>query len=515
MGDNGTRHSQRAAAGLSKAIRRDYVRPDTQIVGPDGTVRYLGRRNESVDPVMAFHKYNPARRDARTGKRPKPGAAAAGAAATARRGGVKDVAFGRSARNDDADGGPLGGLLRGPRDLVNRIPFMHLAITAALAHRVWCFVTRRFFGSSDAAAAAARENGNRQLATRAANGEEEEYDDDEYDLDERTEELLAQMQHASMLPTMLRASLPRSHRTSLAKRAAQQYHSRPRGYRTAHQMMHGGPAPATANGAGGSGGRQAAGGSGRRQAQRRPLGKLEKMDLIVRQQVRAAMLAQQQQQEQRLHQQLGALEPGPAAAARLALPGPAVAPGAASSSSALSTGQCGPPPPQASTSGPLVPAAAATGALPPAPPHWLQAGPPPPPPPAFRALPPELRARFQGMRHPGAAALAPAVRAAAAGPPPVGLQEAQAAPGVSGSSGATTAAASGSAASGSGAGAAVQGPGEASGRGHGDMDAAAAGMVAAGEGDSEGAEVRLAVPRVARGVRFARKAVGQENEGET
>ena len=87
---------------------------------------------------------------------------------------------------------------------------------------------------------------------------------------------------------MLRSSLPRPKRTNAARRAAQQHHSRPRSYRTAHQMMHpggaagaGGPAKPGAAGAGAAG----EGAGGRRAAAQRPLGKLEKMDLLVRQQV--------------------------------------------------------------------------------------------------------------------------------------------------------------------------------------------------------------------------------------
>lgn len=69
-----------------------------------------------------------------------------------------------------------------------------------------------------------------------------------------------------MLPAFLRASLPKPKHVPLGKRAAKQYHSRPRDHKTAHQMLHPGQ-------------------NGPNAPRRRPLGKLEQMDLLVRQQV--------------------------------------------------------------------------------------------------------------------------------------------------------------------------------------------------------------------------------------
>ncbi len=88
---------------------------------------------------------------------------------------------------------------------------------------------------------------------------------------------------------MVRAALPKQRkRPSLPKRAAQQYHSRPRGYRTAHQMMHpGSGAPVAAAGAGADAAAVGGGGGGRRAPAQRPVGKLEKMDMLLRQQVRS------------------------------------------------------------------------------------------------------------------------------------------------------------------------------------------------------------------------------------
>ncbi len=36
MSGNETKHSQRASSGQAKAVRLQYVRPDTLIKGPDG-----------------------------------------------------------------------------------------------------------------------------------------------------------------------------------------------------------------------------------------------------------------------------------------------------------------------------------------------------------------------------------------------------------------------------------------------------------------------------------------------
>ncbi|EFJ40294.1 hypothetical protein VOLCADRAFT_108232 [Volvox carteri f. nagariensis] len=432
MEDNATRHSLRAAAGLSKAIRQEYVPPDTHILGPDGTLRILGRRAETLDPVIAFRKSNPARRNAKSGKRPPRGRSTA----------LGGAPFGRGVKAGGSGGGPLGGFLQGPMELLGRIPLMNVLVTAALAHRVWSLVTRRLFGgdgrktassSSSSAAAAAQRGGDRQLARRNGDYDDDDDDeDDEYDMDEHAEELLSKVQHASMLPAMLRSSLPRPHRTSLAKRAAQQYHSRQRSYRTAHQMLHGGPAGATggsgslgagSNGGGGGGagrpGQGVAGGTGRRQAQRRPLGKLEKMDLIVRQQIRAAMLAQQRQQEQelllRLQQQQPELAAGPSGAASLQQqPSQRLLHQRSDHACPAPSGQLV----LAATSGN---SGGSRGPYPPANRTPLHPGPPPPP--AFRPLPPELRARLHGVRQPGAVAMAPAARAAAAGPPPLGEEE--------------------------------------------------------------------------------------------
>lgn len=81
-----------------------------------------------------------------------------------------------------------------------------------------------------------------------------------------------------LLPTMLRASLPKPKRKGRAQRAAELHHSRPRSYKTAHSMMHPGTHPA----AGAS-----AGSKGANVAKQRPVGKLEKMDILARQQVRS------------------------------------------------------------------------------------------------------------------------------------------------------------------------------------------------------------------------------------
>ncbi|KAG2448700.1 hypothetical protein HYH02_006056 [Chlamydomonas schloesseri] len=370
MSENTTKHALRAAAGQSKAFRSEVVRPDTLVAGPDGKTLVLGRKPDAALSAPRFHKYNPGRRGAGAAKFAK----AAAAAAAARR--------------------------RGPESLPGRIPFAHLILTAVIVHRVWTFLSRRLLRKPDAKAGA----GGKELARRRGEGgadgedgdeEEEDEEEEEEELDERAEALLSQMQSASMLPTMLRSSLPRPKRTNAARRAAQQHHSRPRGYRTAHQMMHpagAGPAKpgAAAAAAGGEGGRRA--------AAQRPLGKLEKMDLLVRQQVRAAMLAQAQQHHQLTQQ--GLLGPGAAAGAP-ALPAAA---GADPSGSGSST----------------------AGALA-LPPRSLPAGaiPPPPPlaPPVFRPLPPDLMARMAGMPRPAAAAMAPSARrAAAAAPAPEQMQ---------------------------------------------------------------------------------------------
>ncbi|KAG2433024.1 hypothetical protein HXX76_008751 [Chlamydomonas incerta] len=377
MGDNTTKHSLRAAAGQSKAFRSEVVRPDTLIAGPDGKALVLGRKPDAAASAPRFHKFNPGRRGAGAAKFTK----AAAAAAAARR--------------------------SGPESLPGRIPFAHMILTAVIVHRVWTFLSRRLLRKPDAKAGA----GSKQLARRrgegGADGEEDEEDEDEdeeEELDERAEELLSQMQGASMLPTMLRSSLPRPKHANAARRAAQQHHSRPRTYRTAHQMMHPGGAAGAAPakpGAAGAG----EGAAGRRPVAQRPLGKLEKMDLLVRQQVRAAMLAQAQQHHQMMQQQ-GLLGPGAGAAPHPALPGPSgSAAGAAGPSSTAGGASTGTGP--SGSSGPLAlaPRPLPAGAIPP---------PPPLAPPAFRPLPPDLMARLAGMPRPGAAAAAPSARRAAA-----------------------------------------------------------------------------------------------------
>ncbi|GIL71294.1 hypothetical protein Vretimale_2853 [Volvox reticuliferus] len=527
MDDHATRHSQRAAAGHSKAVRQDYVPPDTRIIGPDGTLRILGRRVEAMDPVMAFHKFNPTRRDSKNGKRLKPGAV--GTKTSRRNGGAASLPFGRKATKGIAGAGDglIEGILRRPMDVLGRIPFMNMLVTAALAHRVWSFVTRRFFGGGASGGSAAARIGDRQLAKRGGEYDDDDEEDEDDDLNERAEELLGRMQHASMLPTMLRSSLPRPHRTSLAKRAAQQYHSRPRGYRTAHQIIHGGPANATTNGVLDAGIRgsnkagQAAGGAGRRQAQRRQLGKLEKMDLIVRQQVRAAMLAQQRQQEHLLQQQiqLGALEAGPSCGTRLR--GLSVAQAAVdhagSNGSSCAVQRQSPlplphPNPQHASSGPLVLAGigatpAAAGAVLPL--HGLELGMPPPP--AFRPLPPELRARLQGMRQTGAAAMAPAFRAAAAGPPPAPQAGAQL-PCANNDTGLGAAAAFGIGSSGNGWEGAIENETSARAQGQSQLQGQDEGPIGNGiaalvSGKFEDSDAKIVVPRVARSARNASKAV--------
>lgn len=70
---------------------------------------------------------------------------------------------------------------------------------------------------------------------------------------------------------MLRASLPKPNRMGLAKRAGTLAHSRIQSHKTSHQMLHPGTAQVT--------------GQGRCTAQQRPLGKLERMDMLARQQV--------------------------------------------------------------------------------------------------------------------------------------------------------------------------------------------------------------------------------------
>ncbi|GIL46451.1 hypothetical protein Vafri_3444 [Volvox africanus] len=524
MDDHATRHSQRAMAGRAKVIRQDYVPPDTRIIGPDGTLRILGRRAEAMDPVMAFHKFNPSRRNPKNGKRLKSGAS--GTKTSQRDGGAAALPFGRKATKGSAGagGGLIGGILRGPMEVLGRIPVMNMLVTAVLAHRVWSFVARRFFGGGGGGSGAAARIGDRQLAKYGGeydNNDNEEDEDD--DLDERAEELLEQMQHASMLPTMLRSSLPRPHRTSLAKRAAQQYHSRPRGYRTAHQMIHGGPAPATTNGVLGASNRggsnkagQAAGGPGRRQAQRRQLGKLEKMDLIVRQQVRAAMLAQQRQQEYLLQQevQLGALEAGPGYDARSrAL---SVAQGAADHAARqlplpLIQRQQQHVDNKQASSGPLVLAGmcpTAAGTVPPL--HRLQPGMPPPP--AFQPLPPELRARLQGKRQPGAATMAPAFKAAAAGPPPSAPQAAAQLPCANSDPDLGEAAAAGPGSSGNGSGETAENENtsraKCQGQQQGQDEAPIGDDAAALTNETlQDSEVKIMVPRVARSLRNAVKAV--------
>ncbi len=88
---------------------------------------------EQADTLPAFHKYNSASR--KTAKQRKVAAATAKAAALRS---DKDASVPRS-----------GGL----RDLPGRVPFVHLVITAVVAHRIWCMVSRRLFrGQQDGAA---------------------------------------------------------------------------------------------------------------------------------------------------------------------------------------------------------------------------------------------------------------------------------------------------------------------------------------------------------------------------
>ncbi|GLI59293.1 hypothetical protein VaNZ11_001146 [Volvox africanus] len=533
MDDHATRHSQRAVAGRAKAIRQDYVTPDTRIIGPDGTLRILGRRAEAMDPVMAFHKFNPSRRNPKNGKRLKSGASAT---KTSQRDGA--LPFWRKSTNGSAGagGGLIGGILRGPMEVLGRIPVMNMLVTAALAHRVWSFVARRFFGGGAGGNGAAARIGDRQIAKHGSEYDDENEEDEEDGLDEHAEELLEQMQHASMLPTMLRSSLPRPHRTSLAKRAAQQYHSRPRGYRTAHQMIHGGPAPATTSGVLGAGNRggsnkagQAAGGVGRRQAQRRQLGKLEKMDLIVRQQVRAAMLAQQRQQVYLLQQQvqLGSLEAGTGYDARsTAL---SVVQGAAdhagsndsscatrqSSLSLIQRQQQDANTKQASSGLPVLAGMCPTAAGAILPLHRLQTGMLQPP--AFQPLPPELRARLQCMKQPGAATMAPSFKAAAAGPPPSALQATAQLPCANSDPDSGEAAAAGPGSSGSGSGGTAEN--ENTSRAQGQSQQQGQDEAPIGDGAAEltngilqDSEVKIMVPRVARSLRNAAKAANQRAE---
>ncbi|KXZ51513.1 hypothetical protein GPECTOR_12g476 [Gonium pectorale] len=364
---NETRHSMRASGGQMNAVRHDFTRPDTLIVGPDGKTLVLGRPTKQEGQATGFHKYNPARR---------------GRAAAVSK---KNPKFAKlpSARLD-GDALPP----QGPLAFLSRIPLMNLVLTAVLVHRVASFVGRRLFGGPNAAAAGGRGAGagaaQRQRQLVRPHGEYGEDDEEDWDeLDERAEELLEQMQHASMLPTMLRSSLPKPQRTNLAKRAAAAHRNRPRGHRTSHAMLHGGPTANVATAAAAAA--SAAGGdaAGRRPAARRPLGKLEKMDLIVRQQVRAAMLAQQRQQILQLQQQGGG-EALPALPAGASHAGPLALPAGGGQQMAL------------------VPAGGSAAA-----PYASQLPLPPPP---FRPLPPHLLARLAGAPQVRAAAAAPSAR---------------------------------------------------------------------------------------------------------
>ncbi len=129
--------------------------------------------------MAAFHKFNPSRRDPRTGK-PNFKAAAA-----ARRKGLP----------------PPG-----------RLPFVHMVLTAVVAHRVFTFVLRRLFGKDKgrgpqaAGAGQASGSGRRSAAAAAAAAggqlqpygavQDDGYDSEEeaqYEMDEQARAALAAM----------------------------------------------------------------------------------------------------------------------------------------------------------------------------------------------------------------------------------------------------------------------------------------------------------------------------------
>lgn len=121
-------------------------------------------------------------------------------------------------------------------------------------------------------------------------------------------------------------------------------------------------------------------------------------------------------------------------------------------------------------------------------PHRLQPGPPPPP--TFRPLPPELLARLQGKRYPNAAAVAPAAKAASAGPPPLDLEYSSCPDG--------SLAAAGVCDSESGRAGQRRGEGLVSDAGG---SATRVNVKVEGDGLPEDAEEKIVVPRVARGAR--------------
>lgn len=143
-----------------------------------------------MDPLIAYRKFNPSRRHAGNSRRSRR---IAGAPAGRRnRGGAAAAlsGFGRSSCN-----GIMGNLMKGPMGILGRIPLMNLLVTAALTHRIWCFVTRRFFSGGGLAAC----SDDRRLAMQATaggayDGEYDEFDELD-DLDEHEEHLLEQMQH--------------------------------------------------------------------------------------------------------------------------------------------------------------------------------------------------------------------------------------------------------------------------------------------------------------------------------
>lgn len=157
------------------AVPHQNTPPSTCPTRPSPSRR--GRaKPQREDAVAAFHKFNPSRRDPRTGK-PNFKAAAA-----ARRKGLP----------------PPG-----------RLPFVHMVLTAVVAHRVFTFVLRRLFGKDkgrgpQAAGAGQASGGARRPAAVAAGGQLQPYgavqdvgydseEEAQYEMDEQARAALAAM----------------------------------------------------------------------------------------------------------------------------------------------------------------------------------------------------------------------------------------------------------------------------------------------------------------------------------